>query len=313
MTTRAVIVTGGTLALMLASMLVSAPLAGQASKSLPRYGDMFPPGTVDRFGLTTINDYGPLTAPHKEAILLYNQQEFDKAISKMQGHIKTHKDDLRAYVIMVQAYEGARKLSQVVDFFRTARMSDRSFDSKSGRWQLKPQPRSFEIAEYYARVVASVRAEGRNSPGVPELKAEFISKAPRDRLEAMLLSSIVWCVGDAHVRDGRKVAYGYLTKDPDFYQLRTFYAHMWAHGSGPIHYGNGTVDTSAAVDGDPKVVMKHANMVIKDHPDYAPAYFVASTSTDKAEVRRNMERFIKGCHPESEWYKRAKTWLDRNK
>lgn len=306
----------GTFTLAALVMLVAAraPQSSGAklgASSLPRYGDTFPPGAVDYFGLTTIDDYAIQSPIHKEAIALSRRQEHGKAIEKLKAHLATNRNDLTGYVLLTIISDQSGRLKETVAYFANTRRASITRNAKTGKPEIKPQPRMFEIGETYAQAMWTSHAPRGSNAGVAEKSWDLFTSKPGSRLEAMLLTSILWW--HRELTPARRVAGEYLTRDPDFYQLRVFLAHLWAHGQGPRTRGDGTVDPSTAADSDASLVLKHANMVIKSHPEYAPAYFVASVTPDKAVAKRNLTRFMQGCHRESEWYKRAKAHLERIK
>jgi hypothetical protein len=269
---------------------------------------MFPRGTVDRYGLTAIGDYA-IPPEDRPALAAIEKREFDKAMELARKRITDDEEDLVAYVLFVQAANLSGNAKRAVDGLRDIRLAGAKFESTTQTWKYAIPSRSHQIADSYARIVMASHQPGSGVQGAPRLNASIIAGKPGGRLDAMLVTSIVWWHGD--LKDARAVADKYLRDDPEFFQLRVFYAHLWGRGQGPRRYGNGAIDYSAQVDGDPAVVMKHANIVIKSHPEYAPAYFVARLSTDKSQVKRNLTRFLQGCHPASEWYKQAKERLAR--
>ncbi len=300
-----------TLALATCGLAPIVPSALQAKKELPRYGDTFPLGTVDYYGLTTINDYGPLKPVPTGALALSQNKEYSKALDKLKAHLAKDKNDLTAYVIFVHISDTAGRVDDAVKFMRDARMAGYGPNAKTGKPEMKPLTRAFQIADVYAQLIWTTRAPIGANAGVRGTGSQLFDVPPASRLEAMILTSYLWWKRE--LKQARMFAEKHLARDPDFYQLRVFYAYLWGRGQGATRYGNGTIDYSTEVDGDPVMVMKHANMVIKSHPEYTPAFFVARLSSDNAEKKRNLTRFMLGCHPESEWYEQAKAALARLK
>ena len=294
--------------LLLAALGIPAALdAGQSDKSLPRYGDTFPLGRLDYFGLSTIEDY-TVPSDDKACLGAVVKRDFDKAMKLAEGRITKDPDDFTAYVLFVQASDLAGKMDHAVDALQLLRYKSAKFDPKSETWTVAKPNKSHQIAEVYARIVGATRKTYRTIQGAPELGQTISASAATSRLEAMVVLSILWWQGD--LKAARTYAEACLAKDPGFFQLRTFYAYLWSHGVGPRRYGNGTIDYSTAAGMDVAQVMKQANMVIKSHPDFTPVYFVARFSSDKAEVKRNLQRFLQGCNPASDWYRRAKAFVD---
>jgi len=290
--------------LLIVAVLVCLPLnlAGQsASSNLPRYGDLFPVGTVDRYGLTTIQDYGAVEEVYAKALALSSSGKASEAIALLEKHIEQSPKDLKAYVVLIGISDRASKLGAVADSLRPKVRFEVSRNEHGP---------ALSLAYAYCWIIKNGRTEPRQRVEQQDYPQSYIRKlVPRTRLEAMVLISILWWEGEKGL--ARTVSGDFLKRDPGFYQLRTFYAHMWAYGSEPARNGDGTIDYSTQLDGDGKEVMRQAEMVMKSHPSYAPAYFVASTSPDMEVVKKNMQFFVKHCHPESDWYRRASNFLKR--